>query len=331
MNTHLKQLWAAMKLPEKLQKSYKFFCRGLDIRVGNNMKAKKRVSLYKKQSVTGWAFLLPATLLIFAMNFYPMIQAFILSFKTGIGNNQTWGGLSNYARLLKDGVFRTAITNNFFYLIIQVPVMLILAIFLACLLNKKDLRGKGIYRTMIFLPCCTALVSYSIIFKTLFAYDGYINTVLLKLGLIGERINWLGDVHTAKAIIILALIWRWTGYNMVFYLAGLQNIDDSLYEAAKIDGASPFAIFRKITIPLLRPTILLTTIMSINGTLQLFDESVNLTGGGPANSTLTMSHYIYKASFEYNPQFGYAAAMSYVIFIMVAILSFVQMKVGDKR
>lgn len=299
--------------------------------MGNNMKAKKRVSLYKKQSVTGWAFLLPATLLIFAMNFYPMLQAFVLSFKTGIGNNQTWGGLSNYARLLKDGVFRTAITNNFFYLIIQVPVMLILAIFLACLLNKKELRGKGIYRTMIFLPCCTALVSYSIIFKTLFAYDGYINTVLLKLGLIGERINWLGDVHTAKAIIILALIWRWTGYNMVFYLAGLQNIDDSLYEAAKIDGASLFAIFRKITIPLLRPTILLTTIMSINGTLQLFDESVNLTGGGPANSTLTMSHYIYKASFEYNPQFGYAAAMSYVIFIMVAILSFVQMKVGDKR
>ena len=131
--------------------------------MGNNMKAKKRVSLYKKQSVTGWAFLLPATLLIFAMNFYPMLQAFILSFKTGIGNNQTWSGLSNYARLLKDGVFRTAITNNFFYLIIQVPVMLILAIFLACLLNKKDLRGKGIYRTMIFLPCCTALVSYSII------------------------------------------------------------------------------------------------------------------------------------------------------------------------
>lgn len=96
---------------------------------------------------------------------------------------------------------------------------------------------------MIFLPCCTALVSYSIIFKTLFAYDGYINTVLLKLGLIGERINWLGDVHTAKAIIILALIWRWTGYNMVFYLAGLQNIDDSLYEAAKIDGASPVCNF----------------------------------------------------------------------------------------
>jgi lactose/L-arabinose transport system permease protein len=243
----------------------------------------------------------------------------------------TWGGLSNYKRLLEDKVFHTAIINNFFYLIIQVPVMLILAIILASLLNKKDLKFKGLFRTMIFLPCCTSLVSYSIIFKTLFAYDGYINTVLLKLGFIAERINWLGQVNTAKAIIIIALIWRWTGYNMVFYLSGLQNIDESLYEAARIDGAGPIKAFFKITVPLLRPTILLTTIMSINGTLQLFDESVNLTNGGPANSTLTMSHYIYKASFEYNPQFGYAAAMSYVIFILVAVLSFIQMKVGDKR
>jgi lactose/L-arabinose transport system permease protein len=292
---------------------------------------KKGLTINQKQSLVGWCFLLPATILIFAMNFYPMIQAFILSFKTGIGNNMTWGGLSNYKRLLEDKVFHTAIINNFFYLIIQVPVMLILAIILASLLNKKDLKFKGLFRTMIFLPCCTSLVSYSIIFKTLFAYDGYINTVLLKLGFIAERINWLGQVNTAKAIIIIALIWRWTGYNMVFYLSGLQNIDESLYEAARIDGAGPIKAFFKITVPLLRPTILLTTIMSINGTLQLFDESVNLTNGGPANSTLTMSHYIYKASFEYNPQFGYAAAMSYVIFILVAVLSFIQMKVGDKR
>ncbi len=291
----------------------------------------KRLTIDQKYSRTGWLFLLPAALLIFAMNFYPMLQAFILSFKTGIGNNQTWGGLSNYARLLKDSVFRTALFNNFFYLIIQVPIMLLLAIILASLLNKKNLKCKSLFRVAIFLPCCTSLVSYSVIFKTLFAYDGYVNTVLLKLGLIASRVNWLGNVNTAKAIIIIALIWRWTGYNMVFYLAGLQNIDESLYEAARIDGANSIQTFFKITLPLLRPTILLTTIMSINGTLQLFDESVNLTNGGPANSTLTMSHYIYKASFEYNPQFGYAAAMSYVIFILVAILSFVQMKVGDKR
>lgn len=293
--------------------------------------SKKSLSINQKQSLTGWIFLLPAAILIFAMNFYPMIQALFLSFKTGIGNNQVWGGLSNYKRLLEDKVFWTALTNNFFYLIIQVPIMLVLALILASLLNKKDLKCKGLFRTAIFLPCCTALVSYAIIFKTLFSFDGYINTILLNLGLISSRINWLGQTGTAKVIIVIALIWRWTGYNMVFFLAGLQNIDESLYEAARIDGAGPIKAFLKITVPLLRPTILLTTIMSINGTLQLFDESVNLTNGGPANSTLTMSHYIYKASFEYNPQFGYAAAMSYVIFILVAVLSFVQMKVGDKR
>lgn len=293
--------------------------------------SKKALTVNQKYNITGWLFLLPAALLIFAMNFYPMLQALFLSFKTGIGNNQVWGGLANYKRLLEDRVFWTALTNNFFYLIIQVPVMLILAIIMASLLNKKDLKFKGLFRTAIFLPCCTALVSYSIIFKTLFAYDGYINTIMLNMGIISSRVNWLGQVSTAKIIIIIALIWRWTGYNMVFYLAGLQNIDESLYEAARIDGAGSIKAFFKITVPLLRPTILLTTIMSINGTLQLFDESVNLTNGGPANSTLTMSHYIYKASFEYNPQFGYAAAMSYVIFILVAVLSFIQMKVGDKR
>ncbi len=293
--------------------------------------SKKALTINQKTSFTGWLFLLPAALLIFAMNFYPMLQALFLSFKTGIGNNQVWGGIANYQRLLVDKVFWRALGNNFFYLIIQVPIMLMLALILATFLNKKDLKFKGLFRTAIFLPCCTALVSYSIIFKTLFAYDGYINTILLDMGLIASRINWLGQVSTAKVIIIIALIWRWTGYNMVFYLAGLQNIDESLYEAARIDGAGPIKAFFKITVPLLRPTILLTTIMSVNGTLQLFDESINLTNGGPANSTLTMSHYIYKASFEYNPQFGYAAAMSYVIFILVAILSFVQMKVGDKR
>ncbi len=292
---------------------------------------RKRFTGTKRRNLTGWTFLLPATILIFAMSFYPMIQAFILSFKSGIGNNLVWDGLSNYKRLLGDSVFKTALMNNFVYLIIQVPIMLILAILLAVLLNKPRLKCKGLFRTAIFLPCCTALVSYSIIFKTLFAYDGYVNTVLLHLGLISSRVNWLGQTSTAKVILIIALIWRWTGYNMVFYLAGLQNIDESLYEAATIDGAGPVKTFFHITIPLLRPTILLTTIMSINGTLQLFDESVNLTGGGPANSTLTMSHYIFKTSFEYNSQFGYAAAMSYVIFILVAILSFVQMKVGDKR
>ena len=118
---------------------------------------------------------------------------------------------------------------------------------------------------------------------------------------------------------------------MVFYLAGLQNIEYSVYEAAKIDGASMLQTFFKITVPLLKPTILMTLITSTNGTLQLFDESLNLTKGGPANASITMSHYIYTKAFEGVPNFGYTSAMSFVILIMVAILALVQMKVGDSR
>ena len=118
---------------------------------------------------------------------------------------------------------------------------------------------------------------------------------------------------------------------MVFYLAGLQNIDYSVYEASRIDGASPFQQFTKITIPLLKPTILLTAIMSTSGTLQLFDASVNLTAGGPGKSTMTLTHYIYNISFVETPKFNYAAALSVFILIIVAILSAIQMKVGDKR
>lgn len=296
-----------------------------------NEPKKKKMSLSKRQNLTGWAFLTPATLMIAAMSFWPMIQAFILSFQKGKANDLRFGGIDNYVRMFKDKVFMTSLGNTFFYLIIQVPIMLILALILAQMLNNKNLRCKGLFRTAIFLPCATSLVSYAIIFRSLFGVDGFINSILIKLGIINTGYNFLGNAGSAKAVIIIALIWRWTGYNMVFYLSGLQNIEYSVYEAAKIDGASPLQTFFKITVPLLKPTILLTAIMSTNGTLQLFDESYNLTKGGPSNSTITMSHYIYNVSFKYVPNFGYAAAMSFLIFILVAILAFIQMKVGDKR
>ena len=260
-----------------------------------------------------------------------MIQALFLSFKTGIGAAVKWTGMTNYIRMFRDPIFMQALMNNFIYLIIQVPIMLVCALVLASLLNNKTLRFKGVFRTAIFLPCATSLVSYAVIFRSLFAVDGLVNTALIKMGVLSTGYNFLGHPDSARIVIILALIWRWTGYNMVFYLAGLQNIEYSVYEAAKIDGASPVQSFFKITIPLLRPTILLTAIMSTNGTLQLFDESVNLTNGGPANATITMSHYIYNVSFKYVPNFGYAAAMSYLILILVAVLAYMQMKVGDKR
>ena len=287
---------------------------------------KKGLTLAKKHNLTGWAFLLPATLLIGWMSFYPMIRAFILSLQTGMGVNLSFNGFANYARILKDPTFKQTLFNTFFYLIVQVPIMLVLALMFASMLNNKDLRFKGLFRTCIFLPCATSLVSYAMIFRSLF---GFINMVLRNLGM--SPILWFGNAWTARAVIIIALVWRWTGYNMVFYLSGLQNIEYSVYEAAKIDGASPMQSFFKITVPLLKPTILLTAITSTNGTLQLFDESLNLTNGGPGKSTMTMSHYIYNISFKQSPNFGYAAAMSILILIMVAILAILQMKVGDER
>ena len=293
------------------------------------MQKKAKMSLEKRHNLTGWAFLIPAALLIFIFCFYPMVQALILSFsKKGTGGS-TFVGLANYQRILKDKTFQQCLFNTVFYFIIQVPVMLVLALGLAQLLNNPKIKGKGIFRTLIFLPCATSLVSYSMIFKSLFAQDGLVNNVITAIGF--SRIDWFQNAWAARWVIILALIWRWTGYNMVFYLAGLQNIEYSVYEAAKIDGANGWKTFWKITVPLLKPTIIMTFIMSINGTLQLFDESVNLTKGGPANSTITMSHYIYNTCFINVPNFGYAAAMSFIIFIMVAVLAFINLKVGDTR
>ena len=290
---------------------------------------KKGLNMEQKRNLTGWAFLLPAALLIFVFCFYPMVQALILSFQKGTGSAVQPAGFANYARILKDATFQQCLFNTIFYFVIQVPIMLILALILAQLLNSPDLKGKGIYRTMIFLPCATSLVSYSMIFKSLFANDGLVNRVLSTVGI--PTVDWFQNAWAARWVIVIALVWRWTGYNMVFYLAGLQNIDYSIYEAARIDGASPLQQFVHLTIPLLKPTILLTAIMSTSGTLQLFDESVNLTAGGPGKATMTLTHYIYNISFVETPKFNYAAALSVFILVVVAVLSAIQMKVGDKR
>ena len=293
------------------------------------MNKRKGLNMEQKRNLTGWAFLLPASILIFVFCFYPMVQALILSFQKGTGSAVQPAGFANYARILKDATFQQCLFNTIFYFVIQVPIMLILALILAQLLNSPDIKGKGIYRTMIFLPCATSLVSYSMIFKSLFANDGLVNRVLSTVGI--PTVDWFQNAWAARWVIVIALIWRWTCYNMLFYLAGLQNIDYSIYEAARIDGASPIQQFIHLTIPLLKPTILLTAIMSTSGTLQLFDESVNLTAGGPGKATMTLTHYIYNISFVETPKFNYAAALSVFILVVVAVLSAIQMKVGDKR
>lgn len=292
---------------------------------------KSRGNLQKKREMISWIFVIIPTLFIFLFYFYPMIQAFWLSLQSGVGVNLNFVGLDNYRRLFADPQFLTAVKNTFIYLIFQVPLMILLGLFFSVLLNNKSLKFKGIFRTIVFLPAITSLVAYSVIFKYLFSADGIVNQILMTFNLVDSPILWLGDPFWAKALIIIAITWRWTGYNMIFYLSALQNVDPGIYEAAEIDGASPVQQFFQITIPLLRPVILFTSITSTVGTLQLFDEPMNITSGGPGNATLSISQYIYNLSFEYTPDFGYASAVSYAIVVFVIVLSAIQFKVGSDR
>jgi lactose/L-arabinose transport system permease protein len=295
------------------------------------MKVKKLENKGQRRiSAIGWMFISVTIVTFMVFILYPVINSFFLSFQSVKGIVQKFNGINNYKRMFQDVLFYKALGNTFIYLIIQVPIMLTLGMFLATLLNSKKLRFKTFFRTAIFLPCVTSLVAYSVLFKMIFAPNGIINHLLTSLKIIGAPIEWLSDPTLAKVVIILALLWRWTGYNMIFYLAALQNVPAETYEAAEIDGASSFQQFFHITIPQLKPIILFTTIMSTIGTLQIFDEPMNLTRGGPGNATLSISQYIYNQSFVYAPNFGYAATLSYVVVFIVAILAIIQIKMAGE-
>jgi len=283
----------------------------------------------RRQELVGWGFIALPVILISIFVFYPMIQAFFLSFQSGMGINLEFVGIANYTRLFQDAMFISAVRNKLTYLVIQVPIMIMLALVFSVLLNRKDLKGKGFFRTAIFLPAITSLVAYATVFGSIFGPRGLINALLVSGGF--EAIGWLTEPSLARMTIILGITWRWTGYNMIFYLASLQNIDESIYEAARIDGATGTQQFFRITIPMLKPIILFTSIMSTIGTLQLFDEVVTITGGGPGTATMTISQYIYNHAFVYTPNFGYAATISFAVVVMIVILSAIQFVVGGDR
>jgi len=296
-------------------------------------------SFARSNNLYGWLFISLAVILLAAFLLYPIIYSLYLSTTSSKGVVQKFVGFNNYIRLVKDPMFLLALKNTFILFLIQVPIMLFLALILASILNDKTIKFRGLFRTGIFLPAVTSLVAYTILFKMMFALDGIVNTALMKLHIIQEPIPWLLDPFWSKVTMIIALTWRWTGYNMIFYLSGLQNISDEIYEASEIDGASKIQQFLYITIPILKPLIVFTSIMSTIGTLQLFDEPMNLAQAGvtsattgPGNSLLTLSVYIYNLCFKYMPDFGYAATVSYVIVFIVAILTVIQFKVaGDNN
>lgn len=273
-------------------------------------------------------FLMPIIVIFVLFMLYPIIDSLILSFKTFEKGKYSFVGLGNYIALFKDPVFFASLKNTFIYLLAQVPLMIILSLGLAALLEQKFIRGRGIFRMSIFLPTITALVAYSLVFKLLLNTDfGLINYLLNMVGI--ENVNWLRSKWPARFSIVMAITWRWVGYNMIIMIAGLQAISEEIYEAADVDGASGLQKFFKITVPSMKHIILFTSITSTIGTLQLFDESFILTSGGPDNATITTGHYLYNNGFVFF-KFGYAAAISYVLVLIIAILAFIQFKLSEE-
>jgi lactose/L-arabinose transport system permease protein len=293
--------------------------------------ANNKNSFQRFYDINGWGFVLPAVTLVALFMIYPILNSLWISMHSGRGVIMEFVGFGNITRLFNDPVFLKALSNTFIFLIIQVPIMILLSLALSSCLNSPNLKFRSLFRLAIFLPCVTSLVAYSILFKSMFAYEGIVNSFLMWTGIVSDPIPWMADPFWAKVTIILAITWRWTGYNMIFFLSAMQNIDKSIYEAARIEGVSPIKQFFFITVPLLKPVILFTTVMSTIGTLQLFDEVMNITAGGPANETLTLSMYIYDLSFKFVPNFGYAATVSYVIVFFAAILAMLQFKIARDK
>lgn len=294
-------------------------------KTGADYSLPKRKSLMTRKNAP-YLFLTPMIILFSVFMIYPVIKSLILSFQNFTEGQYIFCGLENYTTLLKDEVFWKSLKNTFIYLAVQVPVMVVLSLVLGVMIEQAFLKFRSGFRMSIFLPSVTALVAYSIVFKLLFNTDfGIINSALRTLGFDG--VDWLNTIWGARFAIIAAITWRWTGYNTIIMIAGLKNIPLELYESADIDGANAFQKFFYITIPMVKSIMLFVSITSTIGTLQLFDESFVLTGGGPNNATITIGHYLYNTGFSYY-KFGYAAAISYALVVIIGILSIIQFRMS---
>ncbi|MGY3677809.1 carbohydrate ABC transporter permease [Streptomyces sp. TE33382] len=301
--------------------------RGTPARTGRPRPGRRR--LLTRGSVP-YLLIMPAVLGFAIFKAYPIVSSLWISLTTGNGDDRRFTGLANYRRLLDDPLFWTALKNTALILVVQVPLMLGLALLLALALNSTKIWLRPLWRLGVFVPSLTGLVAAGVMFSVILNRDaGLLNWVLSLFGV--DRVNWLGSPSWARVGVVLVITWHYTGYNAVMYLAGLQGIPNELYEAAMVDGAGPVRRFVSITLPQLRPILLLTVVLSTIGTLQLFDEPYVLTGGGPDNATLTVTMYLYNNGFKYF-DFGYASAIAYALALIVSALGILQVRLmGERR
>jgi multiple sugar transport system permease protein len=276
----------------------------------------------------GMFFLAPALLAICVFFFVPVIAALLLSFTDfdiySLANLDyaRFVGFRNYARIFEDPLFWKALKNTLYFLMIGGPLSIAVSLAAALLLNSKLVRFKTFFRLAYFAPVVTTLVAVAVVWR--FVYHprfGLLNYMLSWFGI--SQIDWLGDPVWAMPAIILMAVWKNFGYNMIIFIAGLQNISPELYEAASIDGASPWQQFKAITIPMLAPTTLFISIITMIGYFQLFAEPYVMTQGGPLNNTLSIVLYMYQMGFRWW-NMGYSAALAFVLFALILVVSLVQ-------
>lgn len=287
---------------------------------------------------SSYVFIFPAVVVLGLFLIYPIIWSLIASFKniqpilmknSGLFSIPgSFAGLSNYVQVLKDPLFIKSIVNTLYFGVIFVPVTMIISFLLALLVNRK-LKGVNFFRTIIFMPYVISVVSSSLIFMFLFnGSRGLVDALLYKFGIMGP--DWLASTVWAMPVIAIMSCWRNIGYFMLIYLAGLQNIPHEINEAAAIDGASRFQKLRLVTWPSLARINLVVVILLLIDSLNIFQEVYVMTGGGPANSTVTVPFLIYNEAFTYF-RIGPAAAMSYILFVIVLIIALVQKRATDKK
>ncbi|SDP51577.1 carbohydrate ABC transporter membrane protein 1, CUT1 family [Pedococcus dokdonensis] len=232
-------------------------------------------------------------------------------------------GIDNYTRAFADPIFRKSMLNTAYFVVVGVPLTLALALAAAIALDKGITKLRGLFRLGFYTPVITSIVAVAVVWRFLLQQEfGLINTVLGWVGIEGP--NWLGDPHWAMPGLILMAAWRNFGTAMIIFLAGLQAVPWMLHEAAAIDGAGAWQRFRHITLPLLRPTLLFVSVTTGIGYLQFFEEPFVMTNGGPLNSTISMSMYTYR-QFGFG-NYGYAASMSYIIFVIIAVVTAIQFR-----
>lgn len=279
-----------------------------------------------KSSIYGYVFVVPFFAVFAIFMLYPIIYSLVLSFNRWTAGEMTFVGWANYSHLLNDSLFWRSLMNTGIFLVVQVPSMVLLATIVAALLKSNTSRFTPALRVAFFLPALIDLVTYSIVFSLMFnENNGIINSLITWIGL--DPVPWRSDALWAKVMIIIAITWRWTGYNAIIVLSGMQNIPDELYEAAALDGVGVIKKFVYITVPMLKPILLFCTMLSTIGTLQLFAEPLILTGGGPNHGTSTVMLYLYDTAFS-SFNFGLASAGAYVVTTIIALLSYLQIRVS---